>query len=334
MKSQKIIVTGGSGFIGTNVVDYLLNNEYKVLNLDINPPKNFTHQKVWEKVDILDFKLLTETLKNFNPQYILHLAADLGMDHKNLDNLRCNIDGVENIIKASKLLSSLKRIVFTSSLLVCRNGYIPKNDTDYNPPNFYGQSKMIGEEKVRSGNLICEWVIVRPTAIWGPWFEYSYNAFFRMIDKNHYVHIGRKEFQKPACYVGNTVFMMIQLLLQKNQKINQSTFYLADYPWYSTREWANIIQKTLSTKAIKTAPLFILKIIAFLGDIIKWLFHFDPPLTSFRLKNMLTGGSYPISKTKNICGELPYNIRKAVYLTSFWMFEKKLIVNKPKEIKL
>jgi len=252
--------------------------------------------------------------------------------NKNFDNLQCNIKGVDNLIKSVNKIDSIQRIVFTSSLLICKGGYIPKNDTDYCPPNLYGESKVIGEEKVRSAEFSCEWAIVRPTSIWGPRFDYSYKAFFKMIDNNRYMHIGKDEFQKPASFVGNTVYMLMKILLSVNQEINKSTFYLADYPWYSTKEWAITIQNTLSSKPIKTAPLWFLKLVAFFGDIIKRIFKFDPPLTSFRLNNMLTGGEYPIENTKQICGKLPYNLKEAVFITSQWMFENNLIKHKPSKI--
>ena len=63
--------------------------------------------------------------------------------------------------------------------------------------------------------------------------------------------------------------MMIKILLTDNPTINKNTFYLADYPWYSTKEWANTIQNILRSKNIKTAPLWILRVVAFIGDLIK-----------------------------------------------------------------
>jgi nucleoside-diphosphate-sugar epimerase len=216
--------------------------------------------------------------------------------------------------------------------LVCENGYVPNSDTDYCPPNFYGKSKVIGEEKVRSSNLKCEWVIVRPTSIWGPWFDYSYKAFFKTIDKNRYMHIGKNEFQKPASFVGNTVHILMKILLKNDPEINNSTYYLADYPGYSTKEWANTIQKVLNSKKVKTAPLWLLKIIAIFGDYIKKILKFDSPLTSFRLNNMLTGGAYPVGKTTKVVGELPYDLNESVYLTAKWMYENNMIKHKPKKI--
>jgi len=328
----KILLTGGSGFIGTNVSDWLIKNNMEFINIDINQPKIFVHKNYWKNIDIRDSVELIKITKAFKPTHILHLAADLGMDHRSLDSLQCNIIGIDNLIESVKLVNSVQRIIFVSSLLVCKNGYIPNSDTDYCPPNLYGKSKVIGEKIVRSVNLKCEWAIVRPTSIWGPWFDYSYKTFFRTIDKNRYMHIGKNEFQKPASFVWNAVHMFMKILLENDSNINKSTYYFADYPWYSTKEWANTIQRTLNTKSIKTAPLWILRSIAIVGDIVKKIFNFDPPLTSFRLNNMLTGGAYPINNTKQIVGELPYNLNESVYITAQWMYENNLITHKPKKI--
>jgi len=146
------------------------------------------------------------------------------------------------------------------------------------------------------------------------------------------VHIGKNEFQKPASFVGNTVHMLMKILLNKNLDINKKTFYLADYPWYSTRKWATTIQKTLKTKRIRTAPLILLKIVAKFGDVIKFILKYDFPLTTFRLNNMITGGNYPVTNTKEICGNLPFDIEESVYITAKWMYENNLIQHKPQEI--
>ena len=332
MNPPKIIITGGSGFIGTSAVMYGNEKGYQVVNFDINPPKHPDFQKYWKQIDLKDYVSLSLAIQEFQPTHILHLAADLGMDHKNFDNLQCNIKGIDNLIESVNNVASIQRIVFTSSLLVCKSGYIPNNDTDYNPPNFYGKSKVIGEKKVRFADINCEWAIVRPTSIWGPWFDYSYKTFFKMIDKNRYMHIGKDEFQKPASYVGNTVHMMMKILLTDNPTINKNTFYLADYPWYSTKKWANTIQNILSSKSIKTTPLWILRVVAFIGDLIKIIIKIDPPLTSFRLDNMLTGASYPIDKTRKVVGDLPFDLDGSVFLTAQWMYENNLIKHKPRKI--
>ena len=92
------------------------------------------------------------------------------------------------------------------------------------------------------------------------------------------------------------------------------------------------IQNILNSKKIITAPFWLLKFLAIGGDLIKIIFRFDPPLTTFRLNNMMTGGSYHMDNTKEIVGELPYDLNESVYLTSKWMYEKKMIKHKPNKI--
>ena len=176
-KNRKLLITGGSGFIGTSAVMYGIEKGYQVVNFDINPPKNSEFEESWQEIDLINLDSLSIAVQRFQPTHILHLAADLGMEHKDFDNLQCNIKGIDNLIESINNIDTIQRIIFTSSLLVCENGYIPSNDIDYNPPNLYGKSKVIGEKKIRSANLNCEWAIVRPTSIWGPWFDYSYKDF-------------------------------------------------------------------------------------------------------------------------------------------------------------
>ncbi len=325
----KIAVTGGSGFIGTNLINYLLNKDISFINIDINNPKEKKHEQYWEKINILNFEDFKKVLIKFNPTHIIHLAAALGMDHNSLKSLSTNIDGVDNLIKISNTLPILEKVLFTSSLLVCKNGYIPKDNKDYCPPNYYGESKMLGEKIVFNSVTKFNWVIVRPTSIWGPFFEYSYKMFFETIDKNRYMHIGHQNIVKPASYVGNTIHMILKLVFDKTSITNQEIFYLGDYPDYSTRAWADTIQRTLNSKPIFTAPIFFLKIIAIFGDLIKIIFKYDPPLTSFRLANMRTGGEYPLIKAQSVIGKLPFNLSESVYETAKWMFDKSLIKHKP-----
>ena len=136
---MKILITGGSGFIGTTAMEWAL-SKYKVVNLDIRPPKILMHQQHWRNVDIRDVQTFTEALIEFQPTHILHLAAMTGMDIHDMSFFDANTQGVDNLIQATKKLPDLKRILFTSSLLVCPNGYVPSSDTEFNPPNLYGES--------------------------------------------------------------------------------------------------------------------------------------------------------------------------------------------------
>ncbi len=320
MNSIRLCVTGGSGFIGTNAMQLVLDQSIEVINFDIQPPKILDHQPFWKYVDIRDKEQFHSALEAFQPTNILHLAATTGMEIEDISFFDSNTIGVGNLIEASAHLPGLQRILFTSSLLVCRNGYIPKFDTEYCPPNLYGKSKVIGEKMLRESHLSCDWVIVRPTSIWGPWFDHSYKKFFQVLDRGWYVQPGQTPIIKPISYVGNTVHMMHKLLLNMEKDVNQQTYYLADYPEVSIQEWADLI-RTEFGKPGKTQvfPVSVLRLLAKVGDLLQVMGWSDTPLTSFRLNNMLTGAHYPIEKTREIIGELPFSIQEGVQQTLNWM---------------
>ncbi len=324
-----LLITGASGFIGTNAIDFAVKEGLTVINFDIRPPQEPSHQEYWRPVDIRERENLAKAVEEFGPTHILHLAAMTGMDIDSLQYLSANTDGVDNLIASTFRAPNLKRTLFTSSLLVCRNGYIPMSDTDYCPPNLYGKSKMIGEQLVRSNPLNGKWVIVRPTSIWGPWFEHSYRTFFRMLDRGLYVHPGSAPIVKPLSFVANTVYMMSKLLFSESESMHGQTFYLADYPEHSIQDWGDMIQRNLGTRKIPVFPISLLRAIAAAGDLFKRIGWREPPLTTFRLNNMLTGAHYPIEKIQSIAGLLPYSMEDGVRQTIQWMYDQGQIRHSP-----
>lgn len=317
---MKILVTGGSGFIGTNLMEFYLKRGEEVLNLDIAAPRNSEHIPYWCEVNILDKDKLINEIQAFSPTYIFHMAARTDIDGKNLEDYATNIQGIENVIAAISGLQSIQRIIFASSRLVCKIAYQPKGEFDYCPTTKYGESKVLGEKIVRnSKNIPSPWVIVRPTSIWGPWFDVPYKNFFNTIAKGCYFHPIGYDVYKSFGFVGNIIFQLNNLLTASIEKVNGKTFYLADYTPVNVKDMADRIQKTIGAKRIKTVPVFLLRLLAVAGDLLKCFGRVSPPLTSFRLNNLLTDMIYDLTPIKNITGELPYCLDEGIKATVDWM---------------
>lgn len=315
---SKILITGGSGFIGTNLVAYLSSKNHDIVNYDIKEPKNKLFLKNWVQGDILDKEKLQACFDNFNPEYVVHLAArtDLNENHS-LKGYAANIEGVHNIVAIINASGSVKRTIYASSRMVCRIDYIPKDFNDFCPPNLYGESKMIGEKYVKE-NANHDFVVVRPTSIWGPYFEIPYKTFFDTVRKKMFFIPKNHNPKKSFGFVLNSIFQLEKMLFAPKESLNQC-YYLTDYPPLQLKEWANMVSAEFGTGKILEIPMFPLKVIATFGDLFYKIGWKNPPLTSFRLNNLITHMVYDTTDLEKLCGDLPYSTHEGVKLTTNWM---------------
>ena len=319
--TRRVLVTGGSGFIGTNVVGAFARDGHAVLNVDIAPPKDSTHQPYWRRVDIMDKRALHESFASFHPDLVIHLAARADLvEKKNLAGYATNIQGVSNMIEAITDVGSVERSFFASSRLVFDLGYKPAHDRDYHASTLYGLSKAHGEELVREAPAdLGTWTILRPTGIWGPWFGVPYADFFNTIRRGLYVHPGQRPVRKAYGYVENTVYQIQRLASVDRGIVHGQTFWVADYPPVLVREWARLIQEALGARPIRSVPVAALKAIALAGDAVQRSGLGYAPLTSFRLNNMVSDMLYDTAPLEALVGPLPYNLQQGVVRTIAWI---------------
>ncbi len=320
--NQKVLITGGSGFIGTNLVEHYRQSGWDVLNIDHRPPRNRAHQDLWQEVDILDARALNEAFGRFRPSLVLHMAARTDLEGKTLDDYAANTTGVQNVIGAINTPGSVRRVIYASTRFVFNHGVTPRHPYDYSPHTSYGQSKVRTEEIVRAqpvGSI--PWVIVRPTSIWGPWFDIPYKQFFLSVARNQYMHPGRMRLPKTYGYVGNVVHEIARFADESCSEAVGKPYFVADYKPLDILEWGQLIQREAGSRPIRSVPYGVLKAMATAGDIAKRLGYANPPLTSFRLNNLITPLVYDMSEVERIVGPTPYTLEQGVKETVRWMWE-------------
>ena len=317
---KKVLVTGGSGFIGTNLVDGLINEGATVLNLDRSEPLKKEHRANWKGVDILDYPNLERAIIDFDPEVIVHLAAVTDLDGTTDEYYKSNIEGTQNIIDIAKKVKSLKKVLYTSSMYVCKPGYIPKNYDDYNAHTVYGESKVKGEKMVKAiKDPAYSWVIIRPSSIWGPWFSVPYIIFFDVVYKGRYFDIGNT-CTKTYGYVENTVYQILKLIDADN--VHGKTFSLGEEPPIQISQWANEISIEMGKGKVKKMPFFVIRMAALAGDILSKV-GIKFPITSFRLNNMTTNNILPLKDLYTLIGPPPVSQKQGVKKTIDWLVTHK-----------
>jgi len=167
MEIKKIIVTGGLGFIGSNLIDLLIKNKFKVINLDkvsyssnFYNVKNYKNSKFYKfyKVDINNKKKITKIFLKEKPIAIFNLAAETHVD-RSIDGpypfIKNNILGIYNLLEATKVYFKINKkfkLIHISTDEVF--GDILRNrsneDYPYKPSSPYAASKASSDHLVYS----------------------------------------------------------------------------------------------------------------------------------------------------------------------------------------
>ncbi len=114
MAKEKVIVTGGSGFIGSNLIEILLEQGYEVINFDRNASK-YPSQATFAKGNLLDLARLINVAKGVD--YIFHLAAEADVDvikNNPVYATQVNTIGTINVLEAAKI-NGCQRVLFSST---------------------------------------------------------------------------------------------------------------------------------------------------------------------------------------------------------------------------
>jgi nucleoside-diphosphate-sugar epimerase len=316
---MKILVTGASGFIGTNYIDFYSSQDCELLNVDIQKPLKPVHERFWKKGDIMDPAELEAIFAEFLPTYVVHMAARADCDESTTveDGYAVNTTGTNNVLNAIRKTPSIERVIIVSSQYVAGPSRLPEHDEDYFPHTVYGQSKVITERLTRKANLGCTWTLVRPTNIWGPWHMRYRREAWRMIDLGMYMHPGWKPVVRSYGYVGNIVWQMDQIFRAPKEIVDRQVFYLGDRPG-DIYEWVNSFSIALKGKSAWRVPRYVLAPVGQIGDLFAKRGK-TFPLTSSRFNNMISDYHTSMDKTFEIFGNPPYSLHQGVKETVSWL---------------
>ena len=172
---MRTLVTGGAGFIGSHLIDALVERDYKVIildNLSSGKKENLNKKAKFYKIDILSPQIF-QIFKREKPEIVFHFAAQINVKKsiKNpIEDAKTNILGSLNILENCKKFK-VKKIIFASSVGVYGEPkFLPIKENDLlNPISPYSIAKMTIEKYLQfyqSKNL--DFVSLRFSNVYGP----------------------------------------------------------------------------------------------------------------------------------------------------------------------
>lgn len=215
MQTEKILVTGGAGFIGTNLVAELSSRGHEVLAVDLGN----TERENYLRADVRNFRQIERIFEKNSFDYIYHLAAEYGRwnGEDYYENLwQTNVIGTKHLLRLQERLHF--RMIFFSSAEVYGDyaGVMAEDVMENNPirdtyqMNDYAITKWAGELMcMNSAKMFgTETVRVRPVNCYGPHEHYTpYRGFIpkfiyhALFDKPYTVYRGHK---RIIDYVGDS----------------------------------------------------------------------------------------------------------------------------------
>jgi GlcNAc-P-P-Und epimerase len=240
---MKMLVTGGSGFIGTRLVSELIESGHEPVIFDKAPSDIHPGRVVLG--DVRDLDALTDAIKGHDA--VFNLAAEHRDDVRPLSLYdEVNIGGARNVVDACER-TGCRRIVFTSSVAVYPlrggNAGYPSEDTPPEPFNNYGHSKLRAEEVFREFAAADETVnltIVRPCVVFGERNRGNVYNLLKQLNSGRFLMVGDGSNKKSMAYVGNIVSFLGKCL---DFGPGVRCYNYADKPDMSTREIVEIARK-------------------------------------------------------------------------------------------
>jgi nucleoside-diphosphate-sugar epimerase len=276
-KENFIYVSGSSGFVGKNVINFFAN-------------KKFIVQK------ILRSELYSTNLITFKKSSIIIHLAGKAHDLKNIsdpqDYYQINTELTKNIF--DRFIDSDAKVFITlSSVKAIADVVVGELSEEQlpNPQSHYGKSKLFAEDYILSkqipeGKRV---YILRPCMIHGPGNKGNLNLLYKFVSKGIPWPLGSFDNKRSFCSIDNLVFIIKELI--ENPNIASGIYNIADDEPIGTNKIIEIIYNNLNRKPrIMNIPICIVNNIAKAGDI------FNLPLNTEKLSKLTE--TYIVSNNK------------------------------------
>lgn len=309
-----VLVTGGGGFVGSNIVHALLERGYRVRSLARGEYPELVAQGV-EVVrgDIGDRQTVIRALEGCDA--VFHVAAKAGQWGNYESYYRPNVVGTQNVIHACRV-HGISKLIFTSSPSVVDGGF-PIEGGDESLPypahyvSPYAETKAISEQMVLAANSDkLATVAIRPPLVWGVGDKHLMPRFIARAKQGRLFRIGYKAPLVDTTYIDNVVHAHLLAFerLHPQSKIAGKAYFISNDDPRPVHEMINLLVEAMGyPPAQRTVPAFLAMAVA---TIVEGFYRLrnsaeEPPLSRFIVQQVLKARWFNINAAKRDLGYQP-----------------------------
>lgn len=314
-----VFVTGGTGFVGSHLVDLLLQDSRisEIRCMMRSSPKWLGQKPVhFVNTGLENLQKLGEALEGVD--LIYHIAGlVMAPSYQKLHQV--NVEGTEALLLMAQK-KGVKKVVITSSLAAVgpSNGSPIDETAPFNPVSNYGRSKKNMEMMIRDLNLAMDVCIIRPPAVFGPREDQIY-SFFKSAAKGFAPIIGNGQYPLVSMVYVKDLVRGIQQAADK-MPAALSTYFITGQKDYSWDEIRLATQQALGRKvrALNIKPQWVHKV----GDLAENLmkpFGKYPVVNKEKAQELTLEWRCSDQKARNELGyKANFSLEEAIYETVQW----------------
>jgi nucleoside-diphosphate-sugar epimerase len=290
-----------------------------VVSVDVAGIRNCDRAETVREVtaDVRDGAVIADLLRSYRVDTVYDLASftNAGLSAA---AYRRNIDQTRSMVSCIKE-SAVRRYVFFSTQFVFRKpGCLPATDDDYAPNEEYGASKVVSEKLIKEGLLPQQWLIVRPSYIWGPGLTRFRDGLMYRLAKGQFLIPADQSIRRYYGYVDTVVRQAVALADMSSQKLRHPVYYVSDDRIHLSELCKALIGAMGSGRVIKVHPA-IIRSLGLAGDLLERLGR-RAPISSLQARELTSNYPIPLDRTLDLIGRR-VNLDEAARETVRWAME-------------
>ena len=322
MKTQRILVTGATGFTGSHLCDRLVTEGYSVRALVRDPGRGAALRDSGVEVmvgDLRDLKSLERAMKGVDGVY--HIAALFRPENVSRKEMwETNVLGTRNMLDAA-IKADVERFIHCSTVGVHGDVKKPPADekTSYGPGDHYQESKTEGEmvvlREMAEGRLPI--VVFRPGGIYGP-RDLRFLKLFKTIKNRSFIMLGSGQVTYQMVYIDDLIDGI--LLCGTNERATGNVYILTGSEPITLNQLVRAIATVLGVAPPRLRfPVTPVYLAGFICELMCKPLSIHPPLYRRRVDFFRKTRSFDISKARRELGFCPKtDLNCGIKLTADW----------------